>query len=72
MTEAGLQRTHAINRTSLKGGPFLGTCSLCGKTGLRISDANKACDNVRAISCEAALIEMIEPSEVRSSSTGRV
>jgi hypothetical protein len=55
-----LAQQHAINRTSPKGGPFIGTCSLCGVTDLRISDATKYCENVRGLTEEEALLEAIE------------
>jgi hypothetical protein len=50
-----------VNRTSPKGGPFVGTCAACGKTGIT-SDmvARDECDNVRGMDQEQALIEAIK------------
>lgn len=52
---------HAIERTSPKGPgqPFIGTCRLCGLTGLKASAALEDCENVRGLSQEDALIEVI-------------
>ena len=61
-------RFHHIERTSPKGGPFLGTCVLCGKTGLRLSAANEPCDNVRRVSAEDAIVEMIDPKATQHDS----
>ena len=52
--------THAIERTSPKGGPFIGTCTLCGTPGLRMGDALKPCPNQRELSEDDALLELIE------------
>jgi hypothetical protein len=52
---------HAINRTSPKGQPFIGTCFQCGKSGLSIEDAvSDDCPNVRGLPQGEALIEAIE------------
>ena len=56
---------HAIERTSPKGTPFIGTCSLCGKTGLRIADISEPCENVRGLSQDDALIEALDPDRLR-------
>lgn len=52
---------HAVNRTSPKGPgkPFIGTCALCGKTGLSASAALEECENVRGLTQDEALIEAI-------------
>lgn len=42
---------------------FIGTCRLCGKTGLKASAALEDCENVRGLSTEEALIETIMGSE---------
>ncbi len=52
--------THAIERTSPKGGPFIGTCRLCGTPNLRMGDALKPCPNQRGLTADQALIECIE------------
>lgn len=51
---------HALNRTSPKGESFIGTCSLCGKTGLTIAEATQYCENVRGLTNEQAFLEAIE------------
>ena len=50
---------HVVNRTSPKGGPFIGTCALCGKTGLPASAALERCENVRGLTRDEAVIEAI-------------
>lgn len=54
---------HHVERTSPKGPgmPFIGTCRLCGMTGLKASAALEDCENVRGLSVEAALVEIISP-----------
>jgi hypothetical protein len=51
---------HHIERTSPKGGPFVGTCLLCGATNLRPSDAHKDCPNVRGLTEAEAVLESID------------
>lgn len=60
---------HHIERTSPKGvgQPFIGTCRLCGMTGLKASAALEDCENVRALNCDDALIEIIAPRSDRGS-----
>jgi hypothetical protein len=55
------QQTHMIERTSPKGPgmKFIGTCRLCGASGLSISDATKYCENVRDLTKDEALVEAI-------------
>lgn len=55
----GEARHHAIERTSPKGGPFVGTCMLCGKTGLPASAALERCENQRGLSSDDAVIAAI-------------
>lgn len=56
--------SHAINRTSPKGQPFLGTCYKCGKPGLTVSGAmSEECPNVRGLTQDEALIEAITGKE---------
>lgn len=60
-----MTRTHSIERTSPKGGPFMGTCTLCGQTGLTFSDESE-CPNQRGLSQDEALLEAIEgPAALR-------
>jgi hypothetical protein len=56
---------HHIDRTSPKGGPFRGTCRLCGTPGLTIEQVNDDCPNQRGLSSAEALVEAItgEPFE---------
>lgn len=50
---------HAIERTSPKGTPFIGTCRLCGKPNLLAKQALEECENVRGLTQDEALIETI-------------
>lgn len=52
---------HHVERTSPKGPgmPFIGTCRLCGMTGLKAAAALDDCENVRGLSVEEAMIETI-------------
>lgn len=52
---------HHIERTSPKGHglPFVGTCRLCGLTGLKASAVLEDCENVRGLSVEQAMVETI-------------
>jgi hypothetical protein len=52
---------HHVERTSPKGYgmQFIGTCRLCGKSGLNASAALEDCENVRGLSAEEAMIETI-------------
>lgn len=56
---------HAIERTSPTGPgqKFVGTCSLCSKTGLTFADMNEPCENVRGLTQDEALIEAIDPKD---------
>ena len=54
-----LATTHAIERTSPKGEAFLGTCTLCGKEGLRLSESLDPCTNDRKLTVDEALVETI-------------
>jgi hypothetical protein len=53
--------------------PFIGTCRLCGKTGLKASAALEDCENVRGLSADEALIETIvgEPDRVPITAPGQ-
>lgn len=52
---------HVVERTSPKGpgSPFIGTCSLCGKTGLTAAAALQRCENVRGLTRDEAVMEAI-------------
>lgn len=53
---------HHVERISPKGPgmPFIGICRLCGKTELKASAALEDCENVRGLSAEEAMIEIIK------------
>lgn len=52
-------RRHSLNRTSPKGGPFIGTCALCGKAGLTLDDMRDECENQRGLTQDEAVVEAI-------------
>jgi hypothetical protein len=52
-------RMHSLNRTSPKGHSFVGTCALCGKPNLTISDMNTECENTRGLTQDEAVVEAI-------------
>lgn len=52
-------KLHSLARTSSKGGPFVGTCTLCGKQGLTLKAMNEECENVRGATQGQALMEAI-------------
>lgn len=52
-------RMHSLERTNPKGVPFIGTCVLCGRTGLTKSDMNTECENIRGLSSDDAVLEAI-------------
>ena len=54
---------HAIERTSPKGGPFIGTCRLCGRKGLTIMQSQDDCDNVRGLTEDDALLDTLKDSK---------
>lgn len=54
---------HVIERTSPKGLKFVGTCRLCGATGLTLADSDDDCANVRGLTEDQALIEAIAPPD---------
>jgi hypothetical protein len=55
--------THALERTSPKGGPFLGTCCLCGATNLPMRAALEPCPNPRGVTSDEALMQAIRGPE---------
>lgn len=54
------QETHTLHRTSPKGGPFVGVCSKCGRTGLTSTFEDLPCANHRGTTQEQDLVEAIE------------
>ena len=57
---------HVLRRTSPFGEPFIGECTRCGATDLRPRDANRPCDNLRNLSDEDALLEVLDNPEERT------
>lgn len=58
--------THALNRTSPKGAPFVGTCFKCGAENLPMSAVTQPCENVANLTEGEALIVAIEgPSDAQ-------
>lgn len=53
--------THSLERTSPKGPgqKFVGTCRLCGQTGLTLASMIEECPNQRGLSQDEVLIEAI-------------
>lgn len=55
---------HALERTSPKGQPFIGTCRKCGREGLTFKDmANDECPNVRNMTDSEVLLEALGSKE---------
>lgn len=51
---------HALQRTSKKGGPFIGTCMNCGRPNLTLEDAaREECENPRGATQEQTLVDAI-------------
>jgi hypothetical protein len=55
-----MMKYHSLERTSPKGGPFIGTCVLCGTKNLPMSAARQECENWRGLSQDDAIIEAIK------------
>lgn len=53
---------HSLERTSPKGERFVGTCTLCGTTGLTTANLNDECPNQRGLTQDEALVEAIDPT----------
>lgn len=51
-----ITKTHAIERTSPKPGPFRGTCWQCGKTDLPSSAALQPCENIARLTEDESLL----------------
>lgn len=52
--------THGLERTSPKGGPFVGRCVYCGADGLPMSAALEACPTAPAQ--DQQVLDAIQPS----------
>lgn len=50
---------HILTRTSPKGGPFVGTCMLCGRKNLPHTAIWTYCDNPRGMNLDDAVVELI-------------
>ncbi len=61
--ESELAPTHALVRTSPKGGPFVGRCIQCGAEGLPSGAALEPCSNPRGLTQDGALLSVIEGDE---------
>lgn len=59
--------SHAVIRTSPKGGPFIGQCSKCGQGGLRMSAALEDCPADTLVSDEKALLDILNADELEAS-----
>lgn len=59
-------RLHGLRRTSPKGQPFIGTCTLCGQQNMTVRDAmTTECPNQRGLTAERSLIEGITGEAAR-------
>lgn len=52
--------THSLERTSPKGGLFLGRCVHCGMKNLTSSAAFEKCPNPEGISSDEAVVRAVE------------
>ncbi len=59
-SDATPQETHVLERTSLFGEQFIGRCTLCGKAGLKMRQANEPCANPARIRADHALLAALE------------
>lgn len=59
---------HSLERTSPKGGPFFGTCIMCGETDLPISATFDLCPNTKGLTeqqvLEAAILGPLSVSQI--------
>jgi hypothetical protein len=56
-------RMHCTRRTSPFGEDYIGTCYLCGKTGIGDAEMFEECENFRGLTQGEALVEAIERAE---------
>lgn len=52
--------THALTRTSPKGGPFLGTCFRCGVENLPAEAVSWPCENIANLTGDEVILHAIE------------
>jgi hypothetical protein len=50
---------HSLRRTSPKGGPFIGTCFLCGTPNLTLENMQDECPNQRGLTQDQAVVEAV-------------
>lgn len=48
--------SHSLERTSPKGGPFIGTCTQCGTTDIPLNRMHEKCSNPANLSGDEALL----------------
>ena len=58
MTEV---QTHALTRTSPKGGPFIGRCFRCGVENLPAEAVHWPCENIANLTNDEVLLHAIDP-----------
>ena len=54
---------HTLVRTSPKGQKFVGTCTKCGMEKLTFANMNDECPNVRNVTQEQSLLEVLNPQK---------
>ena len=52
--------SHALERTSPKGGPFIGTCTKCGLTNIPLKQMHEECSNPANLNDGDALLLAIK------------
>lgn len=55
--------SHALERTSPKGGPFIGTCTKCGLTDIPLKRMHDECVNPANITDDESLIMAIKGAD---------
>jgi hypothetical protein len=53
-------RTHSLERTSIVGRNFLGTCVLCGQRNLTLADSLKPCPNPSGVTEDQAVVNALD------------
>ena len=56
-------KLHSLRRTSPKGEPFVGVCTLCGQEGLTVKDMSAECENLRGLTPDQAVVEAITDTQ---------
>lgn len=52
--------SHALTRTSPKGGPFIGRCTKCGRENISLGEMHGDCPNPANITDDDALLHAIK------------